>query len=480
MFWVFFFVEEQDLHNNSNVQAVKLLPRKHNSQRKYKLISPNPTESYGRPVDSVTTSNHNAINGAVAETGMTESSKESQSVQLPEFVRQSAIRAAVNLGFTPDKFHVRFEAGSNCDGLVGEIHRVTITEGNRQEDLFCKIPPLSAARREEFNSMTLFEREIILYSTVLPAVFEFQRAKNVPESEGFFNVPKCYLTLFDADSEESAILMENLSNKGYRMGKKIEPVDLDHARLVMTSLGRWHGLSLALKDQKPELFERFKLPDVLLPAVKNSDQLVAMFAAALENAISLLGPDDEQERTKMEALRDDHIQMLEVCLDGTKAEPYAVLNHGDCWINNLLYGYKDGKPIELALIDWQLARYVSPALDVLYFLFCCTDDTFRTEHFDEMIQVYHSSLTALLERLGSDPEALLPFTALQGQLESFGKFAVLMAAFDVPILCTDPAEMPDLNGGDLAEGFAASPEAQLRYANRMGGIIRDAVRYGYL
>lgn len=275
---------------------------------------------------------------------MTESSKESQSVQLPEFVRQSAIRAAVNLGFTPDKFHVRFEAGSNCDGLVGEIHRVTITEGNRQEDLFCKIPPLSAARREEFNSMTLFEREIILYSTVLPAVFEFQRAKNVPESEGFFNVPKCYLTLFDADSEESAILMENLSNKGYRMGKKIEPVDLDHARLVMTSLGRWHGLSLALKDQKPELFERFKLPDVLLPAVKNSDQLVAMFAAALENAISLLGPDDEQERTKMEALRDDHIQMLEVCLDGTKAEPYAVLNHGDCWINNLLYGYKVSVP----------------------------------------------------------------------------------------------------------------------------------------
>lgn len=271
---------------------------------------------------------------------MTESSKESQVVQLPEFVRQSAIRAAVNLGFTPDKFHVRFEAGSNCDGLVGEIHRVTITEGDRQEDLFCKIPPLSAARREEFNSMTLFEREIFLYSTVLPAMFEFQRDKQVRETEGFFNVPKCYLTLFDADSEESVILMENLSNKGYRMGKKVEPVDLDHARLVMTNLGRLHGLSLALKDQQPDLFEKFKLSDVLLPAVKHSEQLVAMFNAALENAISLLGPEQQVERTRMEALREDHIQTLEACLDGSRAEPYAVLNHGDCWINNLLYGYK--------------------------------------------------------------------------------------------------------------------------------------------
>lgn len=411
---------------------------------------------------------------------MTESSKESQAAQLPEFVRQSAIRAAVNLGFTPDKFHVRFEAGSNCDGLVGEIHRVTITEGDRQEDLFCKIPPLSAARREEFNSMTLFEREIFLYSTVLPAMFEFQRGKQVRESEGFFNVPKCYLTLFDADSEESVILMENLSNKGYRMGKKVEPVDLDHARLVMTNLGRLHGLSLALKDQQPEQFEKFKLSDVLLPAVKHSEQLVAMFDAALENAISLLGPEQQVERTRMEALREDHIQTLEECLDGSRAEPYAVLNHGDCWINNLLYGYKDGKPTELALIDWQLARYVSPALDVLYFLFCCTDDTFREKHFDEMLEIYHSSLTTLLEQVGSDPQELFPFAALQEQLKSFGKFAVIMAAFDVPILCTDPAEMPDLNGGDLAEGFAASPEAQLRYAGRMGGIIRDAVRYGYL
>ncbi|XP_019548007.2 uncharacterized protein LOC109418299 [Aedes albopictus] len=411
---------------------------------------------------------------------MTESSKESQAAQLPEFVRQSAIRAAVNLGFTPDKFHVRFEAGSNCDGLVGEIHRVTITEGDRQEDLFCKIPPLSAARREEFNSMTLFEREIFLYSTVLPAMFEFQRDKQVRETEGFFNVPKCYLTLFDADSEESVILMENLSNKGYRMGKKVEPVDLDHARLVMTNLGRLHGLSLALKDQQPDLFEKFKLSDVLLPAVKHSEQLVAMFNAALENAISLLGPEQQVERTRMEALREDHIQTLEECLDGSRAEPYAVLNHGDCWINNLLYGYKDGKPTELALIDWQLARYVSPALDVLYFLFCCTDDTFREKHFDEMLEIYHSSLTTFLEQVGSDPQELFPFTALQTQLKSFGKFAVIMAAFDVPILCTDPAEMPDLNGGDLAEGFAASPEAQLRYAGRMGGIIRDAVRYGYL
>lgn len=141
--------------------------------------------------------------------------------------------------------------------------------------------------------------------------------------------------------------------------------------------------------------------------------------------------------------------------------------------------FQDGKPTELTFIDWQLARSVSPALDLLYFLFCCTDATFRGKHFDEMLQVYHSSLAKLLEQMGSDPKKLFPFSVLKEQLKTFGKFAIIMAAFDVPILCTDPAEMPDLNG-DLAEGFASSPEAQKRYTQRMGDIIRDAVRYGYL
>lgn len=270
---------------------------------------------------------------------MSEPSHESQPV-LPEYVRQSAIRAAIKLGFTPDLFQVSYEAGSNCDGLVGEIHRVVITEGHRKEDLFCKIPPLNAARREQFNSMTLFERESVMYSTVLPAMFELQREKGISEADGFFNVPNCYLTLFDAERDESVILMENLCSKGYRMGNKLELVDYDHARLVMTYLGRFHGLSFALRDQKPEQFAKFKLPDVLLPTVKANEQLLTMFGDALEKAVSLLGPEDETERLKMEALRAEHVAGLETALDGSHAEPYAVLNHGDVWINNIMYGYQ--------------------------------------------------------------------------------------------------------------------------------------------
>lgn len=94
-----------------------------------------------------------------------------------------------------------------------------------------------------------------------------------------------------------------------------------------------------------------------------------------------------------------------------------------------------------------------------------------------MLQIYHAALSDFLTLLGSDPSKLLPLNALLDQMRKFGKFALIMGAFDIPVLCTDPAEMPDL-GGELA--FAQSPEAQQRYAYRMGGVIRDAVRYGIL
>lgn len=129
-------------------------------------------------------------------------------------------------------------------------------------------------------------------------------------------------------------------------------------------------------------------------------------------------------------------------------------------------------------MDWQLVRYGSPVLDLLYFIFCCTDEALRERHYDEMIRIYYTALKDLLEKVGSEAMDLFPLTALLRQMKTFGRFAVIMAALDVPILCTDPAKIQ--SHGDAAAAFAASPEAQRRYAYRMGGVIRDAIKYGYL
>nr|XP_019559290.2 uncharacterized protein LOC109428070 [Aedes albopictus] len=401
-------------------------------------------------------------------------------MEFPAFIEESIASIAPQEGFTPGEFSIAIERVSDCEGLIGELHKATITEGERQLDLLCKIPPLDPMRRAQFNSIALFDREVNVYANLLPAMFEFQREKGLTEelNSGFFNVPKCYLTHFDADNEQALILLEDLRNREFCMWNKLESINYEHAKLLLIQLGRFHGLSLAMKEQRPDLFEPFKVPDVMVMAMEQNEQLMGMFNTALDAAISVLDPSEERALFKMEGLRNEFFTTLQSCVDPERAEPFAVLNHGDCWVNNLMYGYQDGAPREVLLLDWQLVRYGSPVLDLLYFIFCCTDEALRERHYDEMIRIYYTALKDLLEKVGSEAMDLFPLTALLRQMKTFGRFAVIMAALDVPILCTDPAKIQ--SHGDAAAAFAASPEAQRRYGYRMGGVIRDAIKYGYL
>lgn len=48
-----------------------------------------------------------------------------------------------------------------------------------------------------------------------------------------------------------------------------------------------------------------------------------------------------------------------------------VLNHGDYWINNMMFLYEGEEtvnPQDIRLVDLQLVRYSSPALDLQYFM----------------------------------------------------------------------------------------------------------------
>lgn len=263
-------------------------------------------------------------------------------MEFPAFIEESIASIAPQEGFTPGEFSITIERLSECEGLIGELHKATIAEGERQLEVLCKIPPLDPMRRQQFNSMALFDREVNMYSNLLPAMFEFQREKGLTEelNSGFFNVPKCYLTHFDAESEQALILMEDLRNREFCMWNKLESVNYEHAKLLLVQLGRFHGLSLAMKEQRPDLFEPFKLPDVMVLAMEENEQLMGMFTTALDAAISVLDPSEEKACFKMEGLRNEFFTTLQSCVDPERAEPFAVLNHGDCWVNNLMYGYQ--------------------------------------------------------------------------------------------------------------------------------------------
>ncbi len=275
------------------------------------------------------------------------------------------------------------------------------------------------------------------------------------------------------------------------MWDKTKPVNFEHTKLLMIALGRYHGLSFALRKHKPEIFEAYKALNDYMSENMKEEQMMVFLTQGMQKSLELLPPNETKNRAKFEKLSNTIIQLMTDATSQAIIEPFGIVGHGDCWVNNFLFHYVKGSlPDNIVLIDWQVARYSSPALDLVHFLFSSTDKKLRDEHFDELIGIYHHSLKELLDHLGGDTISQFPYTALLRQLKRFGKFGVMMATFIVPALQTKSEDLPDMDfmaekmeQKDI-EAMTAVME-KLRgtsgpIEDRMRDIIYDAIRYGYL
>ncbi|XP_058129466.1 uncharacterized protein LOC131271907 [Anopheles coustani] len=416
-----------------------------------------------------------------------ETTPDQPAMELPKYIHLAMEQVAKNQGFNAGQFLLDFQPGSsNGDGFVGELFKATLTEGGRRKDFLCKVPPLNEARREQYPVMEIFARETLAYSKFLPLAFSYQEEKGIGREDGFFSVPNCFLAECDEVAEESVIVMEDLRLAGYRMWDKLVPVNYEHARLVMDQLGRLHAVSLALKRDRPQELAQFKELEPFKELAGADSSFVVMLRKMTLDAMDTLEPQETLERTKLQSMHDNMMQNIELFSDGAQAEPFTVVAHGDCWVNNFMFQYVNGTPKNIMLLDWQCLRYVSPVIDLVYFIFCCTDEEFRRCHYDEMMSIYYHSMATLLEKLGHNPQEVFPRTALMRQLRKFGSFGLMMAAFLIPLMSNE--ELPDMN--ETAEKFREEQLVDLTvftkntnqtaYRKRMSAVIRDAVRYGYV
>lgn len=58
-----------------------------------------------------------------------------------------------------------------------------------------------------------------------------------------------------------------------------------------------------------------------------------------------------------------------------------------------------GEIIETLFVDFQAGRYVSPALDLQYFLLSCPSLDLKIKYFDHFVQYYHQELVKHLKIL---------------------------------------------------------------------------------
>lgn len=66
-------------------------------------------------------------------------------------------------------------------------------------------------------------------------------------------------------------------------------------------------------------------------------------------------------------------------------------------------------------------RYGSVAIDISYFIFCCTDGTLR-ERLQDLLVVYHSALLRRLSEFKIEADAAFTIERLFEHMKKYGKF----------------------------------------------------------
>lgn len=82
-------------------------------------------------------------------------------------------------------------------------------------------------------------------------------------------------------------------------------------------------------------------------------------------------------------------------------------------------------------------------------------------------------------RLGSNPDKLFPYSALESQLRTCGKFALVMASFLIPIMMSE-ADIPIAGDPALNENKAQAPDLSKALKERMRDVVADMYRLGYI
>lgn len=285
---------------------------------------------------------------------------------LPEYVIDLVNAIAKDQGFT--KFNITPYQGTNVnDGFMSFIQGLAIqgekiVDGNTVTDelkVLAKMPPSNKARRAQFGSIDLFLREAHVYMNLLPAIEKFQRDHGIQSNnDGFFGFPKCYGILNDVESDELVIIMEDIRPKGYKMWNKFKPVNYEHTSMVVKELAKYHAITFAMKEMEPEIFEEYKnLTDIFNVGLKmGPEKTLPTFIMGLEKAKNSLKPHEDFYLEKIDYLQKNFREILLQMTDGPFAEPFCVLNHGDAWINNMLFTYE--QVIKIIIYILMMLKYL--------------------------------------------------------------------------------------------------------------------------
>lgn len=335
------------------------------------------------------------------------------------------------------------------DNYMSDIKRIkfdAILKSGKQVkiSLIMKTVPTTEYHRAMLKEMGLFEREIMMYRDITP------RMEDILVEFSDFTDPMWGQIICSKGNER--IFFHDLAGCGYVMANRKKGLDLNHCLLVMRSLAKFHATSVIAMDRGLIPFNFF-----IKHVFKNGETHKLMkeyYRQAMKYLLSSMEERWEPEWLPMiERLRTKFLPIIGDQVLGFmdyNADQFNVMNHGDCWVNNIMfkYGLDSVTPISLKFVDLQMCFYNSPVYDLQYFLSTSLNLEVRQNHMEELLLAYHGTLVKQLE-LYSYKGDILTFEQLKKDFQERDILGIMTAVSLMPILyreenCENFPEVEDL------------------------------------
>ncbi|XP_018321841.1 uncharacterized protein LOC108734690 [Agrilus planipennis] len=353
--------------------------------------------------------------------------------------------------------------------------------------LFLKSAPKNS--RETLPIRDTFINEIVMYEEVLTEFLKFQKEKLV--TDPFQSIVKCYRSSAIYDNE--FLIFEDLTKSGFVLWDKTKPMTTKCVEFILKETAKYHALSFAFRDQKPDVFDdlaRILHVNILTKFFETIPSLLKSYTTNMKCALNLFDP--VQDKKIYEILANFIENGIESIVMGYSIEDNdkVVIIHGDSWCNNFMLKFEDpSQPDSLRqmkFLDWQCSRLSSPVIDMSYFLYCNgPQEVF--DNLDYYLKLYHNTLASALSDLETDVEKVFPFSTLQNHWRKYARFGLTMACTLISIyynpshaVSLDITELSKDNK-DVEEHFtSAEVQSNEMYRKRLGGIVTHFVNKGFI
>ncbi|KAH8419440.1 hypothetical protein KR222_011769 [Zaprionus bogoriensis] len=308
----------------------------------------------------------------------------------------------------------------------------------KQLRFFCKSAPKgNASHMEYIEAFGVFQKEIAVYRHVLPEL----------EANCSEIAPKCYY------ADKNLLIFENLIDQNYRMGAGRDGLlNYEQLHCCLKTLAALHAGSI-IRDQSGS--PRLPLEENSYPAnIPETHLRRVNFNQACEVYKEIVKTLPKYQ-DKLDYILENFTKRMS-CIFELAKPSQTRLNatlHGDLWANNILFQYgKYGEiPIQCRFVDFQLARYAPPALDLLTVLTIPTTSQFRAAHLDELLVEYYRFMTEFLKRAGLDIAKFMTEAEYYDSVKEYRIAGIIESLLFCHLVILPPAFTQELTSS--ADGF---------------------------